>query len=93
MKHFRVEKEELIGTQVAGEIYSDGQYVGLPDDQEPLTITAGFSVIEYGEDGMIDNATFYPVATDMESLTNNEDIVLEHIKSIYTPDKWQNDQW
>jgi hypothetical protein len=93
MKYFSVNKEELVGMQTTGEIYSDGEYVNLPDDIEAKTITMGFSVSEYGEDGMIENVAFYPVSTDMESLTNNEDVVLEHIKSIYTPDKWQNHQW
>lgn len=93
MKYFSVNKETLSGMMTTGEIYSDGEYVGLPDDIEAREITMGFSVTRYGEDGMIENVEFYPVITDMESLTNNEDVVLEHIKSIYTPDKWQNDQW
>lgn len=93
MKYFSVNKEELTGMQVTGEVYSDGEYINLPDDVEAQHITMGFSVTQYGEDGMIENVEFYPVTTDMESLTNNEDTVLEHIKSIYTPDKWQNNQW
>lgn len=93
MKYFSINKEELIGMMTTGEIYSDGEYKNLPDDVEARNITMGFSVMQYGEDGMIQNVEFYPVATDMESFTNNEDIVLEHIKSIYTPDKWQNNDW
>ena len=93
MKQFRVNKETLSGMMTTGEIYSDGEFVNLPDDVEAREITMGFSVTQYGEDGMTENVEFYPVTTDMESFTNNEDTVLEHIKSIYTPDKWQNDQW
>lgn len=93
MKYFSVNRETLSGMMTTGEIYSDGEYVSQPDDTEAREITMGFSVTQYGEDGMIENVEFYPVATDMESLTNNEDVVLEHIKSIYTPDKWQNNQW
>lgn len=93
MKTFSVNKEELIGTQTTGEIYSDGEYINLPDDIEAKTITMGFSVFEYGEDGMIENVRFYPVETDMESLTDNSDKVLDKIKEDYSPTEWQNNNW
>lgn len=93
MKYFSVNKEELVGMMTTGEIYSDGEYKNLPDDVEARNITMGFSVWEYDEDGTTENVEFYPVATDMGDFTNNEDIVLEHIKSIYTPDEWQNNEW
>lgn len=93
MKYFQVNKEELIGMMTAGEVYSDGEYVGLPDDVEARNITMGFSVSEYGENGMIEDVKFYPVKTDMESMENDEEEVLKKIKAIYPPDSWQNDRW
>lgn len=93
MKYFSVNKEELIGMMTTGEIYSDGEYKNLPDDVEARNITMGFSVMQYGEDGMIQNVEFYPVATDMESFTNNEDEVLEKIKADHPAGEWQNNEW
>lgn len=93
MRCFSVNKEELIGMMTTGEIYSDGEYINLPDDTEARNITMGFSVTEYGEDGMVEKVKFYPVATDMESFTDNEDEVLEKIKADHPAGEWQNDNW
>lgn len=93
MKYFQVNREELIGTLTTGEIDSDGEYTNLPDDIEQRNITIGFSVSEYGEDGMIENVEFYPVQIDTEGWTTNEDAVLESIKNKYQPNEWQNNNW
>ena len=94
MKSFMVNKEELVGMITTGEIFSDGEYVNLPDDVEARTITTGFSVSEYREDGMIERVVFYPVKVDMESWTTNEDEVLEEIKKDYRPELgWQSNNW
>ncbi len=93
MKYFSVNKEELIGTLTTGEIYSDGEYVNLPDDIEQRNLTMGYSVSVYGEDGMIEDVKYYPVKIDTESWTTNEDEVLEKIKADFPAGEWQNNQW
>ena len=93
MKYFSVNREELVGTMTTGEVYSDGEYVNLPDDVEQRSITMGFSVSEHGEDGMIQDVKFYPVATDMESFTDDSDEVIEKIKADYPAPDWQNNNW
>lgn len=94
MRYFSVNKEELSGMVKTGEIYSDGDYVNGVGDIECRTITLGYSVSEYDEQGMLQNVMFYKVATDMGDLTNNEDKVLNTIKEIYSADEgWQNNNW
>lgn len=93
MKYFTVDKETLSGMMTTGEVYSDGEYVSLPDDVEAREITMGFSVSEYDEQGMIQDVKFYPVATDMESLEDNANEVLEQIKQDYPAGEWQNNNW
>lgn len=93
MKYFTVDKETLSGMMTTGEVYSDGEYVSLPDDVEAREITMGFSVSEYDEQGITQNVKFYPVATDMESLEDNADEVLEQIKQDYPAGEWQNNNW
>lgn len=94
MRYFSVNKETLSGMMTTGEIYSDGEYVSLPDDVEAREITMGFSVSEYDEQGRLQNVGFYRVKTDMGDLTNNEDKVLNTIKEIYSADEgWQNNNW
>ena len=93
MKYFTVEREELTGTQVSGEIFADGEYVNLPSDTEMRTVTTGFSVFEYGEDGMTQRVEFYPVKIDTESWATNEDEVLEQIKADHPAGEWQNNNW
>ena len=93
MKYFSVNKETLSGMMTTGEVYSDGEYVNLPDDIEAREIVMGYSVMEYGENGMIENVKFYPVATDMESFEDDSEFVLDKIKQDYTAPEWQNNQW
>lgn len=94
MKYFYVEKEELSGMTVAGEVYPDGEYIDAPDDQMAHTITTGFTVFECGEDGMVEHTEFYPVKTDMYTFVNDEDEVLDSIKEKYSADKgYQNNNW
>lgn len=94
MRYFSVNKEELSGMVKTGEIYSDNGYINGCGDVEARTITLGYSVWEYDENGMIDKREFYRVATDMEDFTNNEELVLAKIKEDYSADKgWQNNNW
>lgn len=93
MKYFRVEREELTGTLVAGEIYSDGEFVCLPSDTEMQTVTTGFSVFVEDEQGMTEHVEFYPVKIDTENWETNEDEVLEQIKRDYPAPEWQNNNW
>lgn len=94
MKYFEVKKEELRGSLMSGEIYSDGEYTNEADEIEIRTLTTGFSVFEYGEDGMTERVVYYPVKIDTEAWTTNEDKVLEEIKEDYRPELgWQNNQW
>lgn len=94
MRYFSVNKEELSGMVKTGEVYSDGTYVNGVGDIECRTITLGYSVSEYDEQGMLQNVMFYKVTTDMGDLTNNEDKVLNTIKEIYSADEgWQNNNW
>ena len=92
-KYFEVHKEELVGTIVSGEIYSDGDYINLPDDMEQRSIITGYSVYEYDEQGVRQNTEFYPVATDMGTFEDNEDEVLSKIIKEHDPSEWQNNNW
>ena len=94
MKYFEVKKEELAGTLVSGTVLADGDWKELPDDVEARYITTGFSVYIYGDNGMIETIDYYPVKTDTESWEDDEEEVLERIKSIYSADNgWQNNDW
>ena len=88
MRYFSVNKEELSGMVKTGEIYSDGTYINRVGDIECRTITLGYSVSEYDEQGTLQNVMFYKVTTDMGDLTNNEDKVLNTINK-----GWQNNNW
>lgn len=93
MKYFEVHKEELVGTVVSGEIFADGEWVNLPDDMEQHSLTTGFSVYEYDENGVREDTTFYPVTTDTETWEDNSEEQIENIKRDYPPDLWQNNSW
>ena len=93
MRYFDVKREELVGTLVSGTICSDGDYYNLPDDIEQRSLTTGFSVFEYNEQGMTERVKFYPVKIDLEAWATNDDEVLEQIKQDYQPPKWQNNVW
>lgn len=94
MRFFSVNKEELSGMVKTGEVYPDNEYINGCGDTEARTITLGYSVWEYDENGMTDKVEFYRVATDMGDFTNNEELVLAKIKEDYSADKgWQNNNW
>ena len=94
MRYFEVNKEELRGSLMTAGIYSDGEYVGEANDTEIKSITTGFSVFEYDENGMTDKVVFYPVKINTESWTTNEEDVLKEIKEDYRPELgWQNNNW
>lgn len=94
MRYFTVNKVELSGMVKTGEVYSDDTYVNGVDDVEAQSITFGYDVNEYNEQGMLQLVRFYPVEIDVEAYTTNEDEVLEKIKEDYSADKgWQNNNW
>ena len=78
----------------SGEIFSDGEYVALPDDTEVKTVILGYSVWEYNEMGMTDKVEFYRVSTNMSDFSDNSEAVLDRIKEKYSADNgWQNNNW
>lgn len=94
MKYFEVNREELRGSLMTAPVYSDGEYINEADEIEIRTLTTGFSVSEYGEDGMLERVVFYPVKIDTEAWTTDEDRVLKEIREDYRPELgWQNDNW
>lgn len=93
MKGFSVEKEVMDGMVSAAIVASDGMFIGCPDDRENQHIVTGFSVYEFGDDGMTENMRFFPVKTDFATWENNEEEVLSKIKAEYQPGEWQNDDW
>ena len=94
MKYFEVKKEELRGSLTSGLVYSDGEYCGESEEVEMRTITTGFSVWEYNEQGMTERVVYYPVKIDTEAWTTNEDDVIKEIKEDYRPELgWQNNNW
>lgn len=93
MRYFEVHKEELRGSLMSGEVYSDGEYSSEADELECATITTGFSVYEYAESGERLGTEFYPVRTDMGDFSDNADEVLEKIKADYPATEWQNNNW
>ena len=93
MKYFTVEREELRGSVMAGEVYSDGEYIDEAHEREIRSITLGFSIWTYEEDGTTIAVDFYPVHTDMGTFEDDSAEVIEQIKQDYPPDKWQNNNW
>lgn len=94
MKYFSVNKEELRGSLMTAEIYSDGEYTNEADEIEIRTLTTGYSVSEYDESGMLERVVYYPLKIDTESWETNENEVLETIKEDYRPELgWQNNNW
>lgn len=93
MKSFSVEKEVMDGMVSAATVDSGGDFIGCPDDRENQHIVTGFSVFEYGENGMTENVRFFPVKTDFATWENNEEEVLNKIKAEYQPGEWQNNDW
>lgn len=58
------------------------------------SLSTGFNVWEYNEEGMTEKVVFYPVKIDTESWTTNEDEILKEIKRDYRSELgWQNHNW
>lgn len=94
MKYFRVEEEYMEGYAQRAEVDVDGDAIGESYEAYPLQhITLGYNVFELDEDGMTENAEFYPVQTDMRTFKNNHAEVLAQIKQDYSADKWHNHNW
>lgn len=93
MKYFEVHREELKGSLMSGEIYADGEYINEADELEVRTLTTGFSVYEYDEQGTRIGTEFYPVSTDMGDWSDDAEEVIENIKRDYPADVWQNNNW
>lgn len=93
MKYFEVHKEELRGSLMSGQVYSDGEYSEEATELELRTITTGYSVYEYDENGVREDTEFFPVKTDMTNFEDDSEKVLETIKKIYSAPEWQNDLW
>lgn len=94
MRYFTVEKEIMRGAPECYTVNSDGtQCADMWETDWVQTITTGFSVHEYEENGEHDNTEFYPVHTDTASWTNDEDEVLKQIKADYPATEWQNNEW
>lgn len=92
MKTFTVEKEVAL-TSKCYTVASDGERIGDWWEKDPdIEITIGFSVHAY-EDNEHISTKFYPVDTNMLSLTNNEREVLEKIKADFPPSEYENLDW
>ena len=94
MRYFQVEREELRGSIMAGECYADGEYIDEAHEREIRSLTIGFSVWQYDEDGETIAVDFYPVKTDMGDFTDDSEEVIKQIRADYAPEKgWQNNNW
>lgn len=108
MKYFNVEKEYLSGEVWRYGVSIDGTKCGARYSVESEDIgnklVVGFLVNEYNENGMIENARFYPVKSDTSKepladdtgvyvYQNNEGEVLAEIRADHEPDEWQNNDW
>lgn len=93
MKTFEVHKEELRGSVMSGEVFSDGDYINEADELEIRTLTTGYSVYLYDEQGVREDTEFYPVHTDTRNWENDEDKVIEQIKRDFPPTEYQNNSW
>lgn len=93
MRYFRVEKEEISGPVVSGEIYADGGFIEDTHETKIITITTGFSVFEMNEQGMTENVEFYPVTTNTSDWSDDAEEQIENIKRDYPADEWQNNEW
>lgn len=81
MKCFRVEKQQIVGNIVQGEVFADGEFINLPDDIEPNeTRDLGYVVYVTDEAGRtLDVVYGY---TDIEK-----------IKEDFPPTEYQNNDW
>lgn len=98
MKNFTVEREYLLIREFRRErVCSDGSEAsdGYDVDSEnlPTEITTGFVVELWDEDNRINDHIFFPVETNMDDFTNNEQEVLERIKKEFPAGDYQNNDW
>lgn len=93
MRYFDVKREELRGSLMSGVVYSDGEYIEEADEVEIRTLTTGFNVWEYDEQGLTQNVEFYPVETNMETWEDNSNDVLNYIIEDHPAGEWQNNNW
>lgn len=94
MKYFTVEKEVMRVAPVRYTVANDGaQLADEWETDEVQTLTTGFAVWEYEEDGTTIGVEFYPVQTDTRDWRNNELQVLKTIEYDHPASEWQNDEW
>lgn len=93
MKYFNVRIESITGPKEMIDVDIEGNYINTSDEGEYQTISTGFIVDELDEMGIIVNSHFYPILTNMEDFSNNEQEVLEKIKKDYPASEWQNHNW
>ena len=92
MKYFEVIKKELTGTVVSGPVDCGGDYLELPEDEDPKTIVLGYSVVEGNDEGFT-GMKFYSVHIDPYDGSTDEDEVLDRIRSEHDASEWQNHNW
>lgn len=95
MRYFEVRKEVLDGMTRQYNVCIDGEPAGTSESEmEARSMTTGFNVWEYDEDGMTTDVKFYAVKTDTEAWEDNEQEVLNKIIEDHRPeDGWQNNEW
>lgn len=98
MRYFSVEKEVLEISSVSRySVDSSGEQTqgayGVDSEDNPRTITAGFLVQYYSEEGLLEEVKFYPVATDTTSYQDNSDEVLKQILADHPATEYQNNEW
>lgn len=81
MKYFRVERQQIVGNIVQGEVFSDGEFINLPDDIEPNE-TRDLGYVVYIMDEMGRTLDIVYGYTD-----------IEQIKEDFPALEWQNNDW
>ena len=96
MRYFQVEKEIVEGAPLAGVVDRSGEFMYPPEASEPQeikTITTGFSVFVFDENGLTEDVEFYPVETNFGTFENNEEEVLNKIEAEHPAGEWQCNEW
>lgn len=96
MKYFSVEEEYMEGFTKRREVYKNGEplHDSYYDVEETRRIYLGFNVFELDETGLTTNVEFYPLKTNMRTLEDNREEVLEQIRQDYSANNgWQNNNW
>lgn len=94
MKYFRVEEEYMEGFTNRQEVSSDGEPTNTPYDvEETIRIYLGYNVFMEDEQGYTQDVEFYPIVTNMKTLEDNREQVLEQIKCDYPASEWCNNNW